>query len=71
VFSASWHSDCLKLLWAGLVETLRRLSAIWLPNVCVKHLWGYIVPWTENLTQEQSCVFSERSSIAISVPVLY
>jgi hypothetical protein len=71
VFPASWHSDCLKLLWTGPVETLRKLSTTWLPNVCVKHLWGYIIPWTENLTQEPSSVFSERSSTAILIPVLY
>jgi hypothetical protein len=35
-------------------------------TLCLKHLGSHVIPWAENLAEEQSRVFTEMSGMAIS-----
>jgi hypothetical protein len=37
--------------------------------VCIKLLWGYVIPWVGNLMKEEPCTFNEIFSIVILVPI--
>jgi hypothetical protein len=55
----------IEILWKKLQQYKPRKSIH-----CLKHLWGRVIPWVRNLTEEGSCVLNEISGMTSSVPIV-